>query len=92
MTKFAYMAPSSCANFNLLHKVGGKDFFTKAAPIMEAIGLATLPATMLPMFMESKDVSALKSVRNEDKKRMVMGLPPLSMTPSVQKKINALPQ
>ena len=70
--------------------VAGQGFWAKAGPIMEAVGLATLPASLAPMFVESKDTRALKAIREEDKMREAMKLGRLPMTESVSTKIKAI--
>ena len=92
MRKFSYMnANFVAAAVPAAAAVAGAGFWGKAAPIMEAVGLATLPAQLLPMFVENRDTKALKAIRAEDKRRLASGLLPLPMTNTIAKNISQLP-
>lgn len=99
MQEFSFFQPPSTtgANFKLLSKlatggakVGKGGFWEKAGPIMEAVGIATLPLSLAPSFIESADTRALKTMRNEERIRQAKGLAPLPVTDTVADKLKDL--
>lgn len=100
MSEFSFFEKPSAgptANFGILKagakaavKAPGSGFWGKAAPIMEAAGLATLPLSLAPLVVKSADTRALETMRNEDRIRKNRGFDTLPMTDGIQTKINAL--